>query len=546
MNHPHLPEHSPLPVGSAAQLRALNIRIVRGGREILRDVSVTVSSNSRLAIVGENGRGKSTLLHVLAGTLIPDDGVVTRAGTVGLAEQTLETGPGQTVGALVDEAISAAKTALADLDVASTALASGDAGADSAYSSALERATLLDAWDAERRVDVALEGLDAVTDRSRLLSELSVGQRYRVRLACLLGARYDLLLLDEPTNHLDADALEFLTARLRAHSGGLALVTHDRGLLRDVAEEYLDLDPSEDGRPVRYSGGYEGWQTGRQTARERWLQNYANQQSEHERLAAAADEARDQLESGWRPEKGHGKHQRQTRAPGVVQAVKRRQADLEAHRISVPEPPTELTFPCLDVRPGRPLLRCRDVTVAARLTRPVDLWIDGGDRLLVTGRNGAGKSTLLGVLAGDIAPDAGDVRQLSGARIVLVGQEPPWWPAKMLAEDLYRDRVHRLVAAGMHRAEDLVPLSSTGLLDREARRTPVGSMSAGQRSRLHLALRLAERPDLLLLDEPTNHLAAPLVDELTKALLSTRAAVVVASHDRQMLRDLNGWPRLEL
>lgn len=313
-----------------------------------------------------------------------------------------------------------------------------------------------------------------------------------------------------------------------------------------MAEEFLDLDPSVDGRPSLYAGGYDGWQSGRNAARERWVQAHEAQRAEHHRLAEAADAARDRLESAWRPDKGHGKHQRQSRAPGVVQAVKRRQADLEAHRISVPEPPAQLTFPDLAVRAGQPLMHCSGVTVAGRLRRAVDLRLTGGERLLVTGPNGAGKSTLLEVLAGGIAPDAGEVRHSPEARIALVGQEPPVWPARMLAHELYRDHVHRLLAADTRSEEDLVPLGATGLLDTEALRTPVGALSAGQRSRLQLALRLAERPDLLLLDEPSNHLSAPVVDALTEALLVTRAAVVVATHDRQLLRDLAAWPRLEL
>ncbi|NUL43876.1 ABC-F family ATP-binding cassette domain-containing protein [Cellulosimicrobium funkei] len=513
---------------------------------MLRDASVTVSARTRLAIVGENGRGKSTLLHLLAGTLKPDAGSVTRVGTLGVAEQVLNAGPGQTVGTLVAEAIGASQRALAALDAAAEALALGSSGADDDYAAALERATVLDAWDAERRVDLALAELDAVTDRSRLLAELSVGQRYRVRLACVLGARYDLLLLDEPTNHLDAGSLDFLTASLRDHPGGLALVSHDRTLLRDVAEEFLDVDPSVDGRPALYAGGYEGWQTGRTAARERWVQAYETQRAEQHRLAEAAGAARDRLESAWRPDKGHGKHQRQSRTPGVVQAVKRRQAELEAHRVSVPEPPTLLTFPALNGRTGQPLVHCAGVTVAGRLRQPLDLRLAGGERLLVTGPNGAGKSTLLQLLAGGLAPDTGEVRHPSGVRIALLGQEPPSWPARMLAHELYRDHVYRLLAAGTHSEEDLVPLGSTGLLDPEALRTPVGALSAGQRSRLHLAMRLAERPDLLLLDEPSNHLSAPVVDSLTEALLVTRAAVVVATHDRQLLRDVAVWPHLEL
>ncbi|MGX7674716.1 ABC-F family ATP-binding cassette domain-containing protein [Plantactinospora sp. DSM 117369] len=535
-----------LPAGDRAHVRADGVRVVLGGRVVLSDVSVTVSARSRLAVVGENGRGKTTLLHVLAGMLAPDQGTVERIGTIGVARQSLEARGGETVGSLVLGAMRESHRALRALDDAATALAEGRAGADAAYAAALDAATRLDAWDAERRVDVALAGLDACTDRERPLATLSVGQRYRVRLACLLGARYDLLLLDEPTNHLDADSLTFLTARLRQHPGGVVVVTHDRALLRDVAVEFLDLDPSQDGRPRLFAGGYAGWQEGRRRERERWERDYEAQQAEHQRLAEAVNEAQQRLSTGWRPEKGHGKHQRQSRAPGVVQAFRRRQEELDAHQLTVPEPPLRLRWPDLATRPGSPLLRCHDVTVAGRLHRSVTLTLDGGDRLLVTGPNGAGKSTLLAVLAKALEPSTGQVRHLSGARVAYLGQEVPAWPPTVLAHQLYDQHVGQLQSRGHLGARGHLALTATNLLDREALRTPVGRMSQGQQRRLNLALRLAERPDLLILDEPTNHLSALLVDELTGALRETPAAVVVATHDRQMLHDLAAWPTLPL
>ncbi|MEU5551103.1 ATP-binding cassette domain-containing protein [Micromonospora sp. NPDC047793] len=535
-----------LPAGDRAHVRAEGVRVVLGGRVVLSDVSVTVSARSRLAVVGENGRGKTTLLRVLIGEITPDQGTVERVGTLGVARQALEARSGETVGTLVAAAIRESQEAVRALDDAATGLAEGRPGADTAYAVALDAATRLDAWDAERRVDVALAGLDACPDRQRPLSTLSVGQRYRVRLACLLGARHDLLMLDEPTNHLDADSLAFLTLRLRQHAGGVVLVSHDRALLGDVAEEFLDLDPSEDGRPRVFAGGYAGWQEGRRRERERWLHDYEAQQAEHQRLAEAVNEARQRLSTGWRPEKGHGKHQRQSRAPGVVQALRRRQEDLDAHRLTVPEPPLRLRWPELRTRPGAPLLRCDDVTVAGRLHQPVTLTLDGGERLLVTGPNGAGKSTLLEVLAQNLEPSTGAVRHLGRARVAYLGQEVPAWPSTALARDLYDQHVGRLQSAGRLREADRLPLGATHLLDREALRTPVGRMSQGQQRRLNLALRLAELPDLLILDEPTNHLSALLVDELTAALRETPAAVVVATHDRQMLADLADWQILSL
>jgi macrolide transport system ATP-binding/permease protein len=539
-----------LPAGPRAHVRADGVGLTRGTRRVLNGVTVTVSHRSRLAVVGENGRGKTTLLHVLAGLLVPDEGTVARLGTVGLARQELDVPPGATVGTLTAAALRDSLAALAALEDATTAIVGGTPGADDRYAAALDAATRLDAWDAERRVDVALEALGACSDRDRELATLSVGQRYRVRLACLLGARHDLLLLDEPTNHLDADGLAFLTRRLREHDGGLALVSHDRALLADVADEFLDLDPSRQDTPILHAGGYEAWQHARRRDRDRWVADHAAQQDERRRLTEAVSQARDRLSTGWRPDKGTGKHQRQSRAPGVVRALHRQQAALDAHEITVPPPPLVLRWPDLGARPGAPLLRADDVTVADRLPGPVSLEVQGGGRLVVTGENGAGKSTLLAVLAGHLAPTTGTVTHSRHGRLGVLSQEVPPWErgghAERLPNELYERHIGELVAAETITDHEAVGLGTLGLLDREARHTPVARLSEGQRRRLHLALVLGARPNLVLLDEPTNHLSATLVDELTAAIRTTGAAVVVATHDRQMLRDLADWPHLHL
>lgn len=356
-----------LPAGSAAHIRAESITLTLGDRTVLNDVDVTVSAGSRLAVVGENGRGKTTLLHVLAGTLMPDSGTVTRAGTVALVEQDLDVDDDRTVGDLVHDSIGESLRVLDRLEEATLAMAEGRPGADDAYARALETATALDAWDAERRIDLALHGLSACTDRACPLRALSVGQRYRVRLAVVLGSAVDLLLLDEPTNHLDAGALEYLTRALREHAGGFAVVTHDRALMKDVADVFLDLDPTRDGRPRQYTGGYEAWEKGRRAERAAWEQEHEQQLAEHAALTIAAEAARGRLQDRWRPDKGTGKHQRATRAGGVVQTFNRRMRDLAAHEITVPDPPRSLTWPASTTRAGRPLLSAEGVGLAGRL-----------------------------------------------------------------------------------------------------------------------------------------------------------------------------------
>lgn len=536
----HTSSHHHPRAGSRAHIRLTGVGVTLGSRHVLTGVDLSISAVSRTALVGENGRGKTTLLRVLSGHLRPDPGTMSRIGSVGVIEQQLDAAVSRTVGDEIAAQIADSLAALVALDLAADALAAGHPGADDDYATALDLASTLEAWDADRRVDVALAGLSACTDRDRPLHTLSVGQRYRVRLACVLGAHHDLLLLDEPTNHLDASGVEFLTARLREHPGGLVIASHDRALLRDVATEFLDLDPHEDGRPRLYGGGYNGWIEGRRRDRAQWEQAHADQVGEHDRLSRAADAARGRLKDSWRPEKGHGRHERATRAAGSVQAFNRRQEELERHRVTVPVPPPGFRWPDWTVTPGRRILTCAAPRIAGRFEHAVSFAVDTGDKLLLTGSNGAGKSTLLELLAGRLHPDSGSVVHRPGARVTVLSQEIPDWDLRRTGVEIHRDHIE---SSGLSGAPGL---TATGLLDSHAAGSAAGRMSQGQQRRLQLALCLAEKPELLIMDEPSNHLSFSLVDALTEAVGGASCAVIVATHDRQLLRDLADWPTLDL
>ena len=538
------------PRRAGAQLGVTDVHLARGGRAVLQGVDVTVTPGARLGVVGENGRGKSTLLHVLAGTLAPDSGQVRRHGTLGLAEQEMTVAEGRTVGDLVDLELAHVRAALRAFDDALEALTDEHPGAADAYAHALDVAERLDAWDADRRVDTALAALGAETDRSRPLAEMSVGQRYRVRLACLLGAEHDFPLLDEPTNHLDAAGLDYLTEQLRATRSGVVLVSHDRALLADVVTSILDLDPSRDGRPRLHGGGYTGYREGRAAEYGRWVDEYDRQQAELARLESDLDAARERLVTGWRPDKGTGKHQRATRAPALVRSVRRRQEALDEHAVTTPPPPLRFSMPALgavldDIEPDEPLVRADDVAVAGRLVTPVSLSLGAGARLAVTGPNGAGKSTFLAVLGGRATPTSGTLYVAPPVRVGWLAQESPA-PSSRRVREVYDTHVGELAASGTVPDGESVDLDELGLFTGYDLEQRVSELSMGQQRRLDLAMVLAARPHVLLLDEPTNHLSITLVDELTDAFATTDAVVVLATHDRQLRRDVAEWPHLRL
>jgi macrolide transport system ATP-binding/permease protein len=541
-------------------LVATDLEFAYPGRPVLRNVELRVSDGVRLGVVGENGSGKSTLLHLLAGDLAPKAGEVRRSGSVALVEQELRVTPGLTVGGLVEGTLAGLRAATAELEAA-TAVFDHESGDLAELGAMLAKVEHLAAWDADRRVDVALARLGAVRDRDRTLESLSVGQRYRVRLACRLAERSDLLLLDEPTNHLDDSAIEFLTGELVAWRGGVVLVTHDRELLDDVATAIYDLDPSMSGRPVLYGQpGYLSYRFAKTQALHRGRQRYRAERKRAQQLAERLDASYEGLSDAWRPPKGSQGHRRATRARIHVKAADRLVQRLEAEAVEVPVPPLELRFPDLPSMsagwdPGEPLVELRSPRVVApggrvRLDLPgTRVAVPPSGRLLVVGPNGTGKSTLLAALGGRLRLDRGTRFAREDARIGVVGQEgePITGEARTQSGfDAYADEALALLARGELDPEHVVPVAALGLLSEEDLDRPLAELSAGQRRRFELARALLHAPHLLLLDEPTNHLSIDLVDELTRALQVTPAAVVVATHDRRMRADLADWPVLDL
>ena len=306
-------------------------------------------------------------------------------------------------------------------------------------------------------------------------------------------------------------------------------------LLDDVCTDLVDLDAGELGTDgsggKRFGGGWSAYEAARADARRRWETTYAEQQEEIGRLRDATRIGTSAIAHNQPPTDNDkfiyfGKGQK------VARALSRRKADAQrrlelAEREQVRKPPAPLTFRGdLTSRSTGRLVQARDLEVAGRMRLP-RLDLSAGEHLLLTGPNGSGKSTLLGVLSGRLRATGGAV-EVSARTVRELTQDPEVRDPSRPALAAYDAAVRGLA--------DPPPLRDLGLLHPRDHRTPVGSLSVGQRRRLGLAVAIAAAPDLLLLDEPTNHVSLALAGELEEALATSPGGVVLASHDRWLRR----------
>ncbi|MHA3946343.1 ABC-F family ATP-binding cassette domain-containing protein [Cellulomonas bogoriensis] len=550
-----------------------------GNRRVLTDVSFTVGPGQRAGLIGENGSGKTTVLRVAAGVLVPDSGQVhvTAPGgrpRVGLLHQEPPFSLHSSVAQVLDDAVAPVRAAARAVDEAAARLATTpDEPSATAYARALESAERHGAWDVDARIGQMLDGLGlADVPRDLPTGHLSGGRRARLSLAWVLLNDPDVLLLDEPTNHLDDAATAHLGSVLRSWAGPVLIASHDRAFLDETVTTLLDLDPAPTSHVLaaplvgdgpgtgmgvaRFTGTFTDYLHARLDARERWEIRYRDEQARLKRLRAAVRDSRTVGHRDWQPRTESriaAKFYADRNATAVSRRVNDARSRLEdLEREQVRRPPAELWFRGLSAasastrtRSG-PVLLTSAATVAGRLAA-TSLQISAGEKLLVTGPNGSGKSTLLHLLAGHLVPTSGTLTVPGGVRVGLLTQDvnlpdPHGRGESRTARQVYDD------AVGAQRSAD-VPLATFGLVAGRDENRPVGVLSSGQRRRLALAILLADPPDVLLLDEPTNHLSLMLATQLEAAIGSHPGTVVVASHDRWLRRTwtgrhlhLEGWP----
>ena len=527
-------------------LTAKGVTVYRGSEVILDGVSLSVTSGTRLGVVGPNGVGKSTLLKVLAGDLAPDSGSVERSPAslrIGYLAQEPDARPGETVRAYLARRTGVA-AAGAGLDAATAGLESAaDPGALDAYSDALDRFLALGGDDFDARAGTVTADVGLPADRLDLgVADLSGGQAARVGLAAILLARFDVYLLDEPTNDLDFAGLDTLEGFLGALPGAAVMVSHDRAFLDRTVDRILEIEEYHH-TASEYAGGWSEYVGRRALARSHQRQAYEEWQAERARLRQRIRAQRAWSESGVRKTVKKPRDNDKAQRGFVVnrtekQAAKVRQSERALARLGTAEKPWEGWELQLDLssadRSGDVVARLEGATVERGDFRlgPVDVEVAWADRIAITGPNGGGKSTLLGALLGRIPLRSGK----------------QWLGPSVSVGELDQRR------ASLDRGADLLGgfAAATGLLPEESRsvlakfglgadhvRRPVGALSPGERTRALLASLMATGTNCLVLDEPTNHLDLPAIEQLEAALDQFDGTLLVVSHDRWLLETLS-------
>ena len=534
----------------ACVLKASGLAKTYDGEPLFSDVSLVAAAGERIGLVGANGAGKSTLLRLLAGRDTPDAGTVSYGpgDRVGYLDAEV-VDPDATVGSFLREGLGEVPVLAARMRVLEHAMAatgdSSEAGATddvlTEYADLQDRFELLGGWEAQARADEVRHHLDvADLDPETRLADISGGQRARLMLARLLLEEPSILLLDEPTNHLDMAGVGWLGEFLAGYRGVLVVVTHDRAFLDATVQRIVELDVLTD-RAEAYEGGYTDYRAEKQRRRARLFSDWEAQEKHRRRLAEDIERTADQA---LRTELGTRNDKLRRYAKKVAKKAKARERRLLREMTSTrwierPEerPPLVLEF-AATTSPDTVVLDLDRVSAdrgGGPLWQPLSATVRGGERVLVTGENGTGKSTLLEVLAGELAPAAGEVGR--GTGIGSLPQAHDRLPLTMPVIDYLRRRVPVY-------EEDAERLLDSYLFDVEQFRRPLGTLSAGELRRLLLACLVNGGHGILLLDEPTNYLDFESLDVLEAALAGFGGTVVAVSHDVRFgaaLRPTGRW-----
>jgi ATP-binding cassette subfamily F protein uup len=504
-------------------LQLSQLSLAYGHVPLLDRVDLVVEPRERIGLIGRNGSGKSSLLKIIEGLAVADEGKVWRAPQLKLASVSQEPAfrPGRSVFEAVAEGLGQGTKLLVDYHAATHALAAhGGDGHHADDVALMERVQHLqealeasDGWSLQHRIAATLSRLQLSEDDP--VSDLSGGSKKRVALARALVMAPDLLLLDEPTNHLDFTAIEWLEETLLAFPGSVLVVTHDRRFLDSVAQRIVELDR---GRLSAYPGNFRAYQQKKAEA----LETEAVHQRKFDKILAQ--------EEVWIRK---GIEARRTRNEGRVRRLEALRIERAARRDRVGKVGLELAE---GERSGRLVADLDEVGKRygdKRVVEEFSCRILRGDKVGLIGPNGSGKTTLLRLILGDIRPDSGKVHRGTKLSVAYFDQ--------------FREALDEEATLGetISQGSDYVEVNGVKkhvigylgefLFPPERVRAPVKSLSGGERNRLLLA-RLFSRPaNVLVLDEPTNDLDIETLELLESLLQEYAGTLFLVSHDREFL-----------
>ena len=525
-------------------LSAKNVSFEYNNAQVLNGTSFSVSDGDKIALIGPNGVGKSTLLKILASKLKPTEGSVNQPNDlyVGYMPQEIDE-YGDLTGAEFLKEVTGVTDALRVLEGATSDYALDQSKPMlAAYESAYEKVEALQAFSFDEMVNKPLSrvGLDNGVLKLKV-SNLSGGQKTKLALAAILLSRFNVLLLDEPTNNLDMQGLQILEDFLSKSKSAFVVVSHDRSFIRKAANKIAELLPS--GKIKIYSLGYEEYLDSRSKERESAAQAYRNYTEEKKRLEESAREKanqarsaayssgssdNDKMNANARKEKAAGAHAK------AASALKSRLEQLEE-----PERPgkeIDLNFRFTEAESKIP-------AVAAKLTGavvdfssikmgPYDLTVNTGDKIVIIGPNGGGKSTLMRLIAAKLVPSEGSIEVPDAIKIGYLDQN-------FTFPFLDRSVLENIKPSSASETSELYNLLAKFGIKKDKADSLPSELSPGQRARALLASLVANGTNLILLDEPTNHLDIPASEELQQALADYRGTLVVISHDRELISALN-------
>lgn len=493
---------------------------------LFEDVSYVINKKDRIALVGKNGAGKSTMLKILAGLQHPTAGTVSipRECTIGYLPQVMVLSDERTVMQEAELAFEHIFEMQADIERMNQELADRTDYESEDYQKLIDRFThendrflMMGGTNYQAEIERTLQGLGfSRTDFDRPTSEFSGGWRMRIELAKLLLRRPDVLLLDEPTNHLDIESIQWLENFLATRANAVVLVSHDRAFLNNVTTRTIEISC---GRIYDYKVKYDEFVVLRKERREQQLRAYENQQKQIEDTEAFIERFR----------------YKATKAVQVQSRIKQLE---KIERIEVDEEDNSalrLKFVCSSRSGNYPVI-CEDVAKAYGdhvVFHDVNLTINRGEKVAFVGKNGEGKSTLVKCIMGEISDYTGKLTLGHNVQIGYFAQNQ----AQLLDGELtVFDTIDR-VAMGDIRLK-IRDILGAFMFGGEASDKKVKVLSGGERTRLAMIKLLLEPVNFLILDEPTNHLDMRSKDVLKEAIRDFDGTVILVSHDRDFLDGL--------